>query len=196
MDRGEARRSFGVPERAKMVGYCGFISPVKGLETAVEAVAALPGVGLLVGGGWHTEAETVYMQGFREKALGLLKGRVSFTGYVPDERLAAFYGAVDVCVYPSRFVSESGALLMALSYGKAVIARRLPPTFEKQVAGALLTFRDATDLSRKIKRLLRDEGLRRRVEEGAKAWVEKNSWSRVAEKHISVYNEIVREEEG
>jgi glycosyltransferase involved in cell wall biosynthesis len=121
----------------------------------------------------------------------VLRGRCKWLGYVPDEQLATAYGAMDILVYPSRFATESGALLTALSHGKAVIASNLPPFKEKEKLGALMTFKGVEDLKRKIKRLLKDEALRHRLEEGAKAYAESVSWPKVAEKHLRLYEEIL-----
>jgi glycosyltransferase involved in cell wall biosynthesis len=188
----EAKRSLGIDPRVPIVGYQGFISSYKGLETLIEAMRGVPEAALLIGGGWHIEAETQYQMQLKQWSLEVLRGRCQWLGYVPDERLATVYGSMQIVVYPSRFITESGALLMALSHGKAVLASRLPPVREKEKLGALMTFRDVQDLRRKIRRLLRDEELRRRLEEGARAYAESVSWPRVAEKHISLYEDILK----
>jgi len=101
------------------------------------------------------------------------------------------YGAMDVVVYPSVYATESGALLMALSHGKAVIANRLPPFKEKEKLGALTTFRGVNSLVKKIRKVLRDEEYRASLEEGARTYVEANSWSKVAEQHIELYEGLL-----
>jgi len=192
MDKKEARKLLGIPENAKVVGYCGFISPNKGLETLIEAVIPLKDVALLIGGGWHVDVETQYIEGLKARSLELLKGRCMWTGYVPDERLPIIYGASDLIVYPSLYISESGALLMALGFGKAVIARNLPPTREKEQQKALITFNDVDDLTAKIKLLFEREDYRKRLEEEAKRYTMENSWIKIAEKHLKLYMEILK----
>jgi len=189
--RDECKRSLGIDPRAPIVGYLGFISPIKGLETLIEAMVEVREAGLLIGGGWHVGEETDYIARLKDWSLKLLPGRCMWLGYVPDERMQIVYGAMDVVVYPSRRMSESGALLTAISHGKAVIARRLPPTREKERLGALMTFRNTEDLVKKIKLLLKDEGLRRRLEEGARRYAESVSWGKVAEKHLALYKKVL-----
>ncbi|GAH04934.1 unnamed protein product [marine sediment metagenome] len=94
-------------------------------------------------------------------------------------------------MYPSIYSTESGALLMALGHGKAVIANRLPPFKEKEKLGALTTFRGVNSLVKKIRKVLKDEEYRASLEEGARAYVEENSWSKVAEQHIDLYEELL-----
>jgi glycosyltransferase involved in cell wall biosynthesis len=187
----ECKRALGIDPRIPVVGYQGFISPPKGVEQLIEAMVDVREAALLVGGGWFVGEETQYLMSLKQWSLNVLKGRCQWLGYVPDETLATVYGAMNVFVYPSRFATESGALLTALSHGKAVIASNVPPFKEKEKLGALMTFKDVEDLKRKIKRLLRDEVLRHRLEEGARKFAEQNSWAPVAEKHLSLYQHIL-----
>ncbi|GAH39792.1 unnamed protein product [marine sediment metagenome] len=174
------------------MGYVGFISPYKGLDRVIEAMTKIPDAGLLIGGGWHTAgAETRYIEDLKRDSLETLPGRCQWLGYVPDERLSTVYGAMRIVVYPSRMITESGALLMALSHGKAVIASDLRAVREKRKLGALMTFKSVADLRRKIKRLLKDGEARRELEEGAREYAEKNSWSSVAERHLGLYEEVI-----
>jgi len=189
----ECKRSIGVDPRASIVGYVGFISNHKGLETLIEAMLRVPDAALLVGGGWHVEAETMYITSLKERSIGLMPRRCQWLGYVPDERLSTTYGACKVIVYPSRFATESGALLMALSHGKAVLASRLKPFVEKEKEGALMTFTGVVDLTRKIRKLLKDEELRSRLERGARAYAETYSWPKMAQRHLNLYREVLEE---
>ena len=185
----EAKRSYGLKPEWPIVGYLGFISNYKGLETIIDAMEGLPDAGLLIGGGWHIESETIYIAQIKTKSFNVLPGRVQWLGYVPDEELPKAYGAMDIVVYPSRFSTESGALLMALSHGKAVIASDLPPFREK--GEAVTTFEDGEDLRMKIAMILGNEELRISLEEKARKYAEDNSWDRIAEKHLELYEDII-----
>jgi glycosyltransferase involved in cell wall biosynthesis len=187
----ECKKALGIDPRIPIVGYVGFISPPKGLETLIEAMTKVPNAALLIGGGWHVEAETDYLVRLKQWSLEVLKERCMWLGYVPDERLRTVYGCMSCLVYPSRWASESGALLTALSHGKAVLASNLPPFKEKEKAGALMTFRSVADLAKKIKRLLKDEALRKSLEEGARKYAQENSWNRVAQLHKSLYEDVI-----
>lgn len=187
----EAKSSFGIDPRTPIVGYLGFISEYKGLEQLIEAMIKVPNAALFIVGGWHTETETPYIMTLKQRSLELLPKRCQWPGYVSDERLPAAYGAMDLVVYPSRFATESGALIMALSHGKAVLASRIGPFIEKEKVGALMTFKNVKDLAAKIKRLLKDEELRRQLEEGARKYATEASWDKVAEKHVDLYKEVL-----
>jgi len=191
---GEACKKYmHIQEEALTVGYLGYISSYKGLETLIDAMRNVPNAGLVIGGGWFVEQETAYIVGLKESTLKALPNRCQWLGYIPDDDLGMAYGAMDIIVYPSRFMTESGALLMALSHGKAVIARDLPPVREKAKQKVLLTFKNVDHLRKKIKRLLKDEDLRRELQEAAKAFSQQNSWENIAKKHIQLYEQILRD---
>ncbi|GAG66283.1 unnamed protein product, partial [marine sediment metagenome] len=187
MPKDEAMKGLGIDPMIPLVGYCGFISAYKGLETLIEAVSKIPKSALLIGGGWHAGPGGQYVASINAMSQRLLPNRCKWIGFVPDENLPMAYGGMDVVVYPSVYSTESGALLMALSHGKAVIANRLPPFREKEKLGALTTFKGVNSLVKKIRKVLRDDEYRASLEEGARAYVEENSWSKVAEQHIDLY---------
>jgi len=191
----ECKRALGIDPRAPIVGYQGFISPVKGLETLIEAMTGVPNAALLVGGGWFVGEETDYIMRLKQWSLQVLPGRCQWLNYVPDDRLATVYGSMDILCYCSRWATESGALLMGLAHGRPTIASNLPPFREKEKQGALITFKDVKDLRRKIKRLLKDEEQRARLAEGARKYAESVAWPRIAQLHRSLYEDIVQKYE-
>ncbi|MBU0777750.1 glycosyltransferase [Patescibacteria group bacterium] len=189
--RDEAMKKLGIDPRIPTVGYCGFIGAAKGLETLIEAVSKIPKSALLIGGGWHTEPGTAYIAGLNQMTQRLLPHRCKWLGFVPDDELPMAYGGMSLVIYPSIYATESGALLMALSHGKATIASRIGPFRSKEKEGALITFRGVKDLTRKIKKVLKDDELRGKLEEGARKYAFENRWERIAERHIELYSELL-----
>ena len=192
VDKGEAKKSYGLVPEAPTVGYLGFISNYKGLEQLITAMTGVK-AGLIIGGGWHVSAETEYMYNLKAASLNMLPGKVKWLGWVPEEKLATAYGAMDLIVYPSRFATESGSLLNAISHGKAVLASRIAPFIEKEKKGILITFKNDVDLRRKIKKLLKNETLRKDLETKAWEYAEENSWEHVAELHSSLYDHAIKD---
>jgi len=184
----ESKRSLGIDPRIPIVGYCGFITKYKGIETLITAVSKVKNAGLLIAGGYHIGRETDYIVELKNTSFRMLPGRVQWLGYVPDEKLPTVYGAMDVVVYPSRYATESGALLMAISHGKPVIASDIPPFREKD---CLITFSSLDDLVGKIVELLKNKELREELSKKAYEYALRNSWSNVAGKHIKLYEEVL-----
>jgi len=192
----EAKKALGIDPRIPIVGYLGFISPYKGLEILIEAMREIPNAALLIGGGWHAGPDTQYIGQLKQLSFNVLPGRCQWLGYVPDERLAIVYGSMRVFVYPSRFATESGALLTALGHGRAVVASDLPPFREKEEFGALWCFRDVGDLREKVRVLLARDDTRRILEEMARRYCREHSWERVAEMHLELYRSVLEEGDG
>jgi len=194
-DKADCKKSFGIDPRIPVVGYLGFIAEQKGIETLISAMTKVPNAALLMCGGWHLGEGTAYMWELKEKTLQALPSRCHWTGFIPDEQLPVAYAAMDLLAYSSPTMSESGALLLALSYGKAVISADTPPALEKEAQGALMTFEknNPTDLAEKIKLLLSDTEQREKLEKGAIAYCENVEWRKIAQLHIDLYNEVLAE---
>ena len=189
----EAKRSFGIDPRIQVIGIFGFLSNYKGFEVALQALEKLPNVAMLVTGGWHAIGETTYITRLRQEALSRFPGRIQFLGFVPDERLPTVFGAQDILLFCHRYATESGALLTALSYGKACLTSRLPPFVEKEKMGVLQTYRSVPDLVRKLKKLLKNKDLKRKYEEAAHKFAISTSWDKIAQAHIKLYQKVLDE---
>lgn len=193
IDKDEARDKYNIPRESKIVGYVGFLSEYKGIEALIEATSRIQGAYLLIGGGYYLAGpEPVHITNLKTFAERRMPGRYNFTGFVPDEDLPYVYGAMDCIGYPAQFASESGAVLMAMSYGKAIVASNLQAFKEKAELGALTTFRTNKDFEAKLRLLLNDEEARKRLEDGAKRYCEANSWSNVASQHIALFERLLR----
>jgi len=188
----KAKQSMGIEKTSPVVGYLGYISNYKGLETLIHAMVKVPKAGLMICGGWHVEGETMdYIEKLREWSKKLLSNRVKWTGYMPEDRLADAYGAMDVLVYPSRFATESGSLLHGIAYGRAVIASNVAPFKEKENMGILQTFDNVDDLAKKIQFLLDNPAERQKLSLAASAYSEKTSWTNIAKLHVELYRSIL-----
>ena len=185
--REEAKKHLGIDPRVKVVGYCGYISETKGLESLILAMAGIKNAGLMIGGGWFAGPDTGYIARLKQKSIELLGDRCKWVGYVDDRDLNRFYSAMDVFCYPSRYATESGALLMGLGHHKATIASNIGPFKEKKAEGALTTFTTIKNLRNKIRRLFKNDEERESLEVRAKRYAEKYSWENVAKMHLELY---------
>lgn len=161
----------------------------KGLHVLFEALLALPGTGLIVGGDGSLRA-TYEAQA---AALGL-RPRVRFAGEIPDEMLPAYYRAADVVVLPSVDRTEAFGLVLleAMACGKPVVASRLPGVrtlVQEGRNGYLVEPGNAVDLADKIKRCLADGpalGLY-----GRQAAEARYGWPVIAEQLLRLYDEVL-----
>lgn len=189
----EAKKLMGIPNQAKIVGYIGFISEQKGLEDLIESVSQLDYAGVLIGGGWHAGPGTDYMNRLRMMANEKMPGRCQWTGYVDAKDLAKVYGCMDLVVVCSRYATESGALLNAMSYGKPVIARDIGPFREKAEEKALVTYESIENLKELVDYFLRDDSARETLRKGAINYTANHRWNpEIANKHIKLYEELLQ----
>lgn len=119
-DRREARQKLGLPDEAFICLFLGICKEYKNLETLIEALSQTQPDTLLVISGEFQSAE--YYQKIRQMAEPMA-GRVVFhPEFVPDEELQYHFAACDVVVLPYKEVLTSGTVLLAMSFGKPIIA--------------------------------------------------------------------------
>jgi beta-1,4-mannosyltransferase len=119
----EARDAFNLPADRKVILFLGHLRPYKGVEDLVRAFASI------------TDARAVLMiagkpldDDYQERLERLVAGNPRiryFPGYVATARVQEFMQAADVVVFPYKEVLTSGAVLLAMSFGKACVAARL-----------------------------------------------------------------------
>ncbi|MDX6738637.1 glycosyltransferase [Actinocorallia sp. A-T 12471] len=123
----------------------GFIHPDKGLDDLVRAVALLGGEArLVVAGGVRRRSGLARLAEPRDRrylrrvralvARERLTDRVLFTGYVPDDEVAAWFAAADAVVLPYRRAVRTGVAHLALATHRPVVATTvgaLPELFER-----------------------------------------------------------------
>lgn len=119
--RADARRELGIAEDRLVYLFLGRVRGYKGVFELLEAFqsADLPTTSELVVAGKATEDRVrVRLKRRCKKA-----ERVTLHyGHVEDERLQHYFGAADVCVLPYRDVLTSGAAVLAMSFGKPIVA--------------------------------------------------------------------------
>jgi D-inositol-3-phosphate glycosyltransferase len=124
-DRRQARRALGLPEAGPLLLFVGRIQPLKGLDVAVRALAALGDERaslVVVGGpsGQLGERELARVHALVDDLD--LANRVKFVPPQPHELLSTFYRAADVVLVPSRSESFGLVALEAAACGTPVVA--------------------------------------------------------------------------
>ena len=118
---------------------------------------------------------------------------VTFMGAQNQDTLLYYYSAADVTVVPSRYESFGMVALEAMACGTPVIASKvggLAFTVQDGQTGFLVPDRDPELLAAKIRSLLDDDGLRRRLGRQAAQWAGRFGWPAVADQILSVYDQV------
>jgi beta-1,4-mannosyltransferase len=147
MSYADARRHYGLGADDIVFGFVGNLRPYKGLDDlldAFEAIAASPPDArrrrLLVAG---MPAADASIEALLERARAHPDVVVD-ARRIPAEELSIPLRASDVVVLPYRASLNSGALLLALSFGRPVIAAASPHVTETVGPDASITF-DSND---------------------------------------------------
>ena len=119
-DQQAARAELGLPPTGKLLAYVGRLTPVKGPDLAVEALALLPEASLVIVGSGSLEASLKQ----RAQELGVA-GRIIWAGPQPHRRIPRYLAACDALVLPSRSEGDPNAVLEALGCGRPVAAAQV-----------------------------------------------------------------------
>lgn len=126
----EARAILGLPTDGKIHLNLGMLRPYKGVERLLQTWRDHPEVTanctLLIAG---KPLDDSYGQQLMEQ-VAKTEGAILHLGFVEDHLIPVYFSAADAVILPFENVLTSGSLLLAMSYGKPVIAPRSPGIVE------------------------------------------------------------------
>jgi D-inositol-3-phosphate glycosyltransferase len=166
--------------------FVGRIQPLKGLDVAIETLAALErrdAVLLVVGGASGREGNREYARMIAlSERLGVAD-RVHFIEPQPHHLLSTFYRAADVVLVPSRSESFGLVALEAAACGTPVVATAvggLMSLIADGVNGYLVPQRDAALFAARVTQVLDDPHLAARLSDEAVIRSQRYSWQHAA----------------
>jgi glycosyltransferase involved in cell wall biosynthesis len=129
---------------------------------------------------------------FRERGIA---DKVVFAGGKTDDELPFVYAAADVCVLPTAYQVPELTMLEAMASGKPVIFLQNRACLAERdfVDGQnIVVAKSLGELADSCVQLLREEGMRRRIGQAARATVEKSySWTAIALRTLNVYQSLL-----
>lgn len=194
-DKQAVRREMGLPEGARILLSVRRLAPRMGLDNLIRAMPALsaghPDVLLLIGGKGPERERLESL--VRATGMG---GQVRLVGFLPEERLAAYYQAADLFVLPTTALEGFGLVTVeALACGTPVVGTPVGATPE--ILGALdqrLLLPDASPdgLAEGIGAFLENDWSSTLTPERLSGFVrERYSWDRHVEATLALYTEVV-----
>jgi len=213
-ERQRLRMRLGAGADQVLLAYFGLVSASKGLDTLLDALAELerraPGRYrlLLVGGEASRTDRLAFGPGdglAGELWARGLAGRVTATGALPPEAVAAHLRAADVAVLPYRDGASwrRGSLLAALAQGLPAVTTAPRPGYDAD--GRLPALRDGENallappgdvgaLAQTIERVAADGALRARLAAGGRELARAFSWDGIAARHLALYEAVLQQE--
>lgn len=193
---GPVRTPASVPARpdGPVVLFFGLLRPYKGIDLLVDAWRSLSEQERRGGELWIAGMSRMDLSG-----LGLEDAEdIRLTPrFIDDEELPFWFEQADLVVLPYRQADQSGVLFTALAFGKPLLLSDVGgfPEIASLGAAATVPAGDASALAGELKRLLGDEGTRRRMGERARALGEHGgelSWASAAKAHLELYERLLR----
>lgn len=185
--KSEARRQLSLPESDKIYLNFGMLKPYKGIERLLqlwqENQSIFKGNSLLIAG---KALDDSYGQMLTKQA-SETENVILHNKFVADEQIHLYFSAANVVVLPFERMLTSGSLILAMSYGKPIVAPRMgsiPETLgtadwllydPDDERGLLHAIKDSTQIDL--------DALERLVSESC----DRLNWSAIAQKTVSIY---------
>ena len=194
------RQRYGLKTGQPVVLFFGLLSPSKGIDDLIEAFALVRqtcDAKLLIAG---YPTKHINMDELKEKIseLRLTEHVILDPRYIPLEEVGTLMGLATVAVYPYRSSTQSGALQVAYTFGRPVIATAvggLPEAVEEGRSGFLVLAQSPRELAEKIITLVSKPELAKLMGEYAHHLSETRfSWKAVARQVIKVYDQLLEKE--
>lgn len=195
--QGNARKALNISRDAKVILFFGQIKDVKGLALLLEAMPDVlkvyPDALLLIAGRPWKSDYSIYLN--LMKKLGIKQSCISHIRYIPDEDVPLYYSASDMVTLPYRRIYQSGVVLMAMSYGKAVLVSDLPGMTEivtDNETGFIFRDGDIEHLAEKICFILANDDIRNQVANNGHDYVKAcHDWNLIGKKTIELYKQVL-----
>ncbi len=182
--RSEARRALALDDDRPVLLFFGFVRKYKGLGTLLRslpaAVAAVPGLRLLVAGEFYDDEAPYYAL---MDSLGVRNCVDVDARYIPSELVGTYFRAADVVVQPYQSATQSGVAQIAYHFGTPIITTDvggLAETVPDGKAGLVVPPENPDALAAAIVRYF-VEDLGPVLAEGARNERHRNSWDYLCE---------------
>ncbi len=204
-NRNAWRAALGVGPHDFLIAYFGLLSPSKGVDRLIEAIAgqsagsrwSVPPRLLLIGGGATAPQDRAYAAGVQAQIMRLgVDHQIIQTGQIDAATVSAHLLAADCVALPFQDGASfrRGSLLAALSHGVAVITTT--PTAPASAAPVRLIHgqhvylvppNDSVALATALQHLAHDDATRIRLGRTAGKLAEQFTWDAIALQHEQVY---------
>jgi glycosyltransferase involved in cell wall biosynthesis len=196
--RQQLQQRYQINSAHSIVLFFGTITPSKGVTDLLHAFSLicpqLPQTRLVIAGFPTKHIDATALQQLTTD-LGIAKFTVFDLRYLPIEEVGPLMSLARVVVYPYHNSTQSGALQVAYSFGKPVIATRvggLPEAVEDGRSGFLVPPESPTELAKAIYRLMDKPELAEEMGAYARHLSEtRYSWQPIAQQIITVYRDLI-----
>lgn len=196
--RGTARAQLGIEDGEKVLLFFGQIKGVKRLDLLLSAFAEVlktqPNTRLLIAGKVVDIPFSEYQA--RIDKLGIAENCTCLIRYIRNDEVPVFYAASDLVVLPYERIYQSGVLLMAMSFSRAVVVSDIPGMLEivhDGETGYVFRNGDASDLTSVLLNSLADDVKRITIEKNSLQVMDDiYDWKRIGKMTADFYAGILQ----
>jgi glycosyltransferase involved in cell wall biosynthesis len=193
--RTKKRKELGVPADSLVIGYVGWLIPIKGVTHLVNAMAKIAeqfpkSLLVLVGKGDNKGHEEIKLKEQVERAG--LADKVRFLGWRSD--VDEIMGCLDIFVLPSLNEGMGRVLVEAMAAGLPIVASRVGGILDLIIDGQngiLVPPADAIALEKAISSLLGDKKIRKRMGQVGTKMCRQYSTEAMVERIDGLYRELL-----
>ncbi|MDD6283606.1 MAG: glycosyltransferase family 4 protein [Oribacterium sp.] len=192
-------------EKRRSDGICRFLQfgifrQYKGIDILLKAIALIPKdqrqhFHFTIAGAWFPALDSTDYKKMAEQ-LEITDAVTIIAKHIGDDQIEKLYNDADYCLFPYRSIYGSGALLMAYTFGKPVIASNIPAFVEETNCGETgLLFQNGSPEALKeaiIKIADCDIGQRQRYKDNiCKLVSDKYNWKKSALQTVKAYEDAL-----
>lgn len=152
-----ARKNLHIQKNEFVLLFFGFITHYKGADWLIETMTKInklkkfKHIRLILAGGkaYSLKNKTYYQKYYYDLLKKIKNTKISITGFVPEQKIAQYFQASDLVVFPYRgLIGSSASLIHAISYHKPFILSQpmeqilLSEDFQKSLNENKLTLND------------------------------------------------------
>ena len=183
----------GIPSPDPYLVFAGRLQPLKGVDLAIRALAAIPAAARprLVIAGEPASDVPDYVDEIRTLVADLgLQSFIDYRGSMSRTDLARLIGGAQILLNPSHCETYGMINVEAAACGTPVIASRaggMVDSVQDGTTGYLIPSRDPVDWARVILTILTDQPRRDRLGRASRRFAESRGWREVARDLADVY---------
>ncbi len=190
--RAQAREQLAISADERVALFVGRILPYKGLETLIDAFseAGVSGSTLMIAGSCADES---YRKVLTDLAASRSSENVSIqidARFIPDDQLQTYYAASDVVALPFKNILNSGSLLLAMSFGKCVVAPDRGSIREVAFPDGWFPYTQDAELGAALRQALLSDDLVEREARVVDFTSTNYSWQKIGQQANALYDSI------
>jgi beta-1,4-mannosyltransferase len=189
VSRAAAREKLGLDSDSIVFLFLGRIEAYKAVSELIREFKTVPKDLHLLVAGKPADPET---EETIRKEIGATQNIAFHPGFVAEDRIQFYMNACDAVILPYRDVLTSGAAMLAMSFGRAGIAPRLPGMLELlDEEGAFIYEPNKPGaLAEAIRAAAAQKSELRRMGNHSRAKISGNDWDHVAKRTVEIYKKL------